>query len=67
MKYKVPPVLGFAAAAFALEPEATTTPTVRMATAAEAMMRRLVFKPDICPPCRRNFSSRPRTELLKLH
>jgi hypothetical protein len=53
MKYKVPPVVGFAAAADALVPDAKTVPTARNATAAEAIMRRLDFKPDICPPIRR--------------
>ena len=57
MKYKVPPVTGFSAA-FALEPYATVTPTASAIAAVEARMRRLVFKPDMCPPCRSGSSAR---------
>ena len=55
MKYKVPPVTGCDPAAFAPEPEASVTPTASAMTAVEARMRRLVFKPDMCPPCRSGF------------
>jgi hypothetical protein len=48
MKYKVPPVTGLAAAAFALAPVATT-PTARIAAVAVATRRRDV-KRDISPP-----------------
>ena len=60
MKYKVPPVTGLAeAAAFAPEPEASVTPRASAMTAVDARMRRLVFKPDMCPPCRSGTDSRP--------
>ena len=56
----MPPVTGFAAAAaFAPEPVASVTPTASAMTAVEARMRRLVFKPDMCPPCRSGTGSRP--------